>query len=308
MSARGVRDDFASQLIVNQGRAISEPVLFVVGTDTGVGKTTISAVLAGAAASRGVAAGYLKPCQTGVIPRDGGGDFLGDPRLVSTCTPYPDETLVESVAHELGTHVQCRTTYRLAMPAAPPYAAIFEGIEIDTAKIVSDLEKLKESCDFVVVEAAGGLLAPLTDSMTMGDFASELGLPTLIVTRAELGTLNHTALTVEAATRRGLDVVGLAVARVPSHPTAVESHNLETLPKLTRLDLVLAVPEWMGNPEQALHNLARERAGVAASGAASEIPVPDNAGDRGLPARGFVRHLAMVAKELPGGFSSPRYH
>lgn len=300
-------DDFSRRLVANQGRAISESVVFVVGTDTGVGKTTISAVLAGAASARGVAAGYLKPCQTGVVPRDGGGDLFGDPRLIALCSYYPDEAVVEAVAHELGTHVRCRTTYRFALPAAPPVSASFEGKSIDIETIVSEFEELQEQCDFVVVEAAGGLLAPLTDSMTMADFAAELGMPTLIVTRAELGTLNHTALTVEAASRRGLDVLGLAIAKVPCEPTVVESKNIETLPEVTSLDLVVTVPEWKGDSEIATPSVVRDGAAAVDPEVATETSVSASAAGLGLPPLGFVRHLARVAKDLPHGFSSPKH-
>jgi dethiobiotin synthetase len=271
-------------LILNAGRAVSEPVLFVTGTDTGVGKTVVSAVLATAAAARGLSAGYFKPCQTGVLPNDGARESSTEsvgsvkvpglalelePDLVALASPESDEDFVRKVAAEAGVTVHCRTSYSLALPAAPTVAAEAEGIAISMEKIEQDLLRLQEACDFVVVEGAGGLMVPLAEGITMLDFAQMLGLPIVIATTLRLGTINHTLLTAEVASSRRLDLLGLCIARVPSRMTAVERKNLELLPRLSGLEILLQIPEFLGDS---------------------------------LPS-----YLANAALQVPGGFASPKY-
>lgn len=262
-----------ASLVLNAGKAISEPAVFVTGTDTGVGKTVVSAVLAVAAAARGAEAGYLKPVQTGVIdldnpatsrhPLDGLRDLYARSR---------DADFVSAVANAAGLHVEVRTTFSFPLPAAPSVAAREAGKELNVGKIFEEFEELQQRCDFVVVEGAGGLLVPLTDDMTMADFAVELGMACLVVSRPTLGTLNHTLLTVEAALRRGISVVGLAFSRVPAEPTVVEQKNLELLPRLTGLELLVAIPED------------------------SSLDVDSSR----------VGSLADLARQVPKGFASPK--
>jgi dethiobiotin synthetase len=258
---------------INAGKAISEPAVFVTGTDTGVGKTVVSAVLATAAASRGAEAGYLKPVQTGVLdsvdrerghhPLEGLEPFYSD---------ISDARFVEAVASSRGLHVETRTTFSFPLPAAPPVAADHAGREVDVSKIITDFEDLQGICDFVVVEGAGGILVPLAPGLSMADFANELGLGCVVVCTLSLGTLNHTMLTVEAAHSRGLSVVGLAIARVPDQLSIVEEKNFALLPEITGLEIVLAIPE-------------------------------DSSLDVGRASPGA---LADIAAQVPKGFSSPK--
>ncbi len=259
--------------ILNAGKAISEPAVFVTGTDTGVGKTVVSALLATAAAARGAQSGYLKPVQTGVLPRSEARDPSHPlPGLERYYASAPDEAFVRATAAAGGYTVATRTTYTFALPASPELAARHEGTEVDLAKIAADFEALQAACDYVVVEGAGGLLVPLTGEATMADLASRLGLPLVIVARPSLGTLNHTLLTVEAAHRRGLSVLGIAIGRMPSEPDVVTADNLETLRSLTGLEVLLSVPD---NPS-----------------------IDVEAGSPGS--------LVDLAVQIPRGFSSPK--
>lgn len=233
--------------VLNAGKAISEPAVFVTGTDTGVGKTVVSAVLAVAAAARGAQAGYLKPIQTGVIDRADDSSF-GHPieGLEGSYSQSSDAAFVAAAAKSAGVYVETRTTFSFPLPAAPSVAARQVGKNVELSEVFKDFEELQQRCDFVVVEGAGGLLVPLADGFTMADLACELGLACLVVARPGLGTLNHTLLTVEAALRRGVSVVGIAFSRVPSKPNIVERTNLELVPKLTGLETLLVVPEDPG--------------------------------------------------------------
>ena len=108
-------------------------------------------------------------------------------------------------------------------------AAELAGTVIDVAALLADLAKAGDGFDRVVVEGAGGLLVPLGGDCTMADLAAALGAGLVVVTRPTLGTLNHTALTLEAARTRGLPVDGLVIAGWPAEPGVTEQTNLERL-------------------------------------------------------------------------------
>ncbi|MGH9001037.1 MAG: ATP-dependent dethiobiotin synthetase BioD, partial [Acidimicrobiia bacterium] len=102
-------------------------------------------------------------------------------------------------------------------------------VDVDGLVAAIHAAAVDEQADAVVVEGAGGLLVPVTDGVTMADLAARLGSRLVVVTRPSLGTLNHTALTVEAARARGLDVAGLVVSGWPAEPGVTERTNLERL-------------------------------------------------------------------------------
>lgn len=182
-------------------------ILFVTGTDTGVGKTVASAALAAAEQSAGRTVAYCKPVQTGLSQGE-----AGDAAFVAVAAGVP--------VHEL---------LRLPDPLAPAVAAALAGVDIDVRHLVAQVLALAHGVDTLVVEGAGGLLVPLTDDVTMANLAGQLGAELVIVVRPRLGTLNHTALTLEAARARGLPVAGLIVSGWPADPALTESTNFERL-------------------------------------------------------------------------------
>ncbi len=201
--------------------------LFITGTDTGVGKTVVSCSLAAAFARRGHTVGVMKPCETG------DGDDAA--RLIAaTGRPLP-----------LGDV----SPYRFALPASPEVAALAAGATIDLTRILESFETIARGSDMTLVEGAGGLLVPLGAGRNMADLARRLGLPIVIVARPSLGTVNHTLLTIEAARRRGLRVLGVILSRTrepaepdePSNPVAIARYGevpiLGTLPRLPSDDL-----------------------------------------------------------------------
>jgi dethiobiotin synthase len=182
-------------------------ITFVTGTDTGVGKTVAAAALARAEQEAGRVVAYCKPVQTGLGPGE-----PGDADFVAAAAGVP-------VSEGL----------RLAEALAPAVAADRAGIKIDVDALVSWCRNQADGVDVLLVEGAGGLLVPLSGDLTMVDLAARLGADVVIATRPGLGTLNHTALTVEAARARGLPVAGLVVCGWPGEPGVVESTNLERL-------------------------------------------------------------------------------
>lgn len=182
-------------------------IRFITGTDTGVGKTVAAAALCIVEREAGRTVLYAKPVQTGLERAE-----PGDAAFVAAAAKVPV--------------VEC---LRFPEPMAPAVAAERAGEVIDVGALLTDLEKAADGFDRVVVEGAGGLLVPLRDAVTMADLADALGAGLVVVTRPGLGTLNHTALTLEAANSRGLPVDGLVISGWPSDPGVTEQTNLERL-------------------------------------------------------------------------------
>ena len=182
-------------------------IRFVTGTDTGVGKTVAAAALCRAERLAGRTVLYAKPVQTGLQEAE-----AGDAAFVAAAAKVPV--------------VEC---LRFPDPLAPAVAAERVGAIIDVGALLADLAKAGDGFDRIVVEGAGGLLVPLWGDVTMADLAGALGAGLVVVTRPMLGTLNHTALTLEAARTRGLPVDGLVIAGWPADPGVTEQTNLERL-------------------------------------------------------------------------------
>jgi dethiobiotin synthetase len=182
-------------------------IRFVTGTDTGVGKTLAAAALCRAERKAGRTVLYAKPVQTGLERAQ-----AGDAAFVAAAAKVP---VIECV--------------RFPEPLAPAVAAQRAGAIIDVDALLTDLEKAGDGFDRIMVEGAGGLLVPLWDDVTMADMADRLGAGLIVVTRPTLGTLNHTALTLEAAVTRGLPVDGLVISGWPADPGVTEETNLERL-------------------------------------------------------------------------------
>lgn len=169
--------------------------LFVTGTDTGVGKTVIAGALAAALKKEGYDVGVMKPAQSGAARR--GKELYSE-----------DAEFLVDMARS-GDPQELYNPYLLKKPLSPYHAAKAEGIEIDVDSIAESYRELTEKHDIVIVEGAGGLFAPLTEELYMGDLARVLGLPLLVVAHPYLGGLNHTLLTCNGAGRFGLEVTGI---------------------------------------------------------------------------------------------------
>ena len=200
-------------------------VVIVTGTDTGVGKTVVTAALAVAlSASRTVA--VYKPAQTGVSP-DEPGDIDEIRRLSGL------EDLHEGI--------------RLRDPLAPTTAARREGVALPSMKQHAEtVTELLTRTDGVLVEGAGGLLVGLDgDGHGLAELADALSVPSafVVVVRAGLGTLNHAALTVEALRARNLTTLGLVVGSFANEPDLAETTNVKDLPAITNVPVIGRIPE-----------------------------------------------------------------
>lgn len=183
----------------------------VTGTDTDVGKTVFAAALTGA-----LEAHYWKPVQAGL-------DEGGDRGQVARLAGIAEERVLPEA-------------YRLATPCSPHRAAAIDGVRIDPARLA--LPEVRP----LVVEGAGGALVPLADELLYADMFARWGLPTIVVARTALGTINHTLMTLEALRSRGVAVHGVAFvgeAVEDSEATICrigQARLLGRLPLLDRLD------------------------------------------------------------------------
>lgn len=155
-------------------------VLIVTGTDTGIGKTVFAAGLAAA-----LGAHYWKPIQAGVDPD-------GDKEEVARLSGLP-------VAHILP------EAYRLATPASPHLAARIDGVTIELDRLA-----LPQIDGPLVVEGAGGVMVPISETLSMAHLFAHWGQPVILCARTALGTINHSLLSVEALRSRGVPIAGIA--------------------------------------------------------------------------------------------------
>jgi dethiobiotin synthetase len=206
-------------------------VIVVTGTDTGVGKTVATAALAVRVADLGSVV-VVKPVQTGIGPGD-----VGDADEIHRLT---------------GAAVQEFTCLEDSL--APDTAARLRGVRIPpVAEYADRVRVLAEFHETVIVEGAGGLLVRLdTDGGTLLDFAEELQgtgdvtVEVVVVTRAGLGTLNHSELTVNALRERRIEPAGLVIGSWPAVPGLAETRNLADLPRVTGVPLIGVIPDGAG--------------------------------------------------------------
>lgn len=197
-------------------------VIAVTGTDTEVGKTVVTAVIAAGQLSLGRSVAVVKPAQTGYGPGDHG-DLEEVRRLAG------DVSLHEGV--------------RLREPLAPDTAARIVGAPLpgltEQQQLVATVARTH---DVTVVEGSGGLLVRLGDGFTLADVLAPFDPEWVVVARAGLGTLNHTELTVRALVARGAQVRGVVVGSWPAHPAQAEEQNLVDLPRVTGVPLLGRIP------------------------------------------------------------------
>ncbi|MGH3798718.1 MAG: dethiobiotin synthase [Pseudonocardiaceae bacterium] len=203
-------------------------LLVVTGTGTGVGKTVVTSAIAALAVAAGRRVAVLKAAQTGVEAGQPGD--------------------IDEVRRLAGPSVTCRELARFPDPLAPATAARRAGAPPVTSLAVAAVAReLAADHDLVLVEGAGGVLVRFDDAGgTIADAAVALGAPVLVVAGAGLGTLNHTALTVEALRARFLDCVGIVIGAWPVEPDLAARCNLADLPAVTGLPLLGALRAGAG--------------------------------------------------------------
>jgi dethiobiotin synthetase len=194
--------------------------LFVTGTDTGVGKTILTAALTAAMLAEGERVRPHKPVVTGLEEAPG-------------AWPY-DHVLLAGVAGMTPEEVSPR---RYAPPVSPHLAAHLAGEQVDPGQLLAAARAAAKPQQTLIVEGVGGLLVPLAESYTVRELAAELALPLLIAARAGLGTINHTLLTLQVARTAGLDVRAVVLTPWPPEASELERSNRATISRLGEVEV-----------------------------------------------------------------------
>ncbi len=185
---------------------------FITGTDTGVGKTYVTCALLTALFGRGLKAAAMKPVAAGVEAGHG-----------------MNEDVAAFMALTQNRHALADINpYCFHEAIAPHIAAAHEGATAEPAVIAAAYARLREQCEVVLVEGAGGFLVPLSDTASMADLPKLLKLDVILVVGMRLGCLSHALLTAEAIAARGLRLVGW-VANTPGETMPAFAENLATL-------------------------------------------------------------------------------
>ncbi len=218
--------------------------LFVTATDTEAGKTVVAGAIAAGLRARGLAVGVMKPLASGGVV-DAAGELAAEDAVFlmrAAGVPDSERPLVNPVC--------------LAPALTPAVAAAESGVTINMAAVTAAYRRLAARYRPLVVEGVGGIAAPLQEDYLVADLAGELGLPLLVVARPNLGTINHTVLTVDYARRRGLTVAGVVLngwdearAGVLERSNAAYIERLAAAPILGRFPLSEAVSVPAGRTE-----------------------------------------------------------
>nr|WP_087575329.1 dethiobiotin synthase [Sphingomonas sp. CDS-1] len=181
-------------------------VFIVTGTDTDIGKTVFAAGLAGA-----LGAYYWKPVQAGIDPQ-------GDKERVAALSGLPASRILPEA-------------YRLTTPASPHLAARIDGVEIGLDRLA-----LPQVDGPLVVEGAGGLMVPVSETLLMIDLFAHWRAPVILCARTGLGTINHSLLSIEALRARGISIAGIAFIGEPNE------ENERIIPELGRVSSLGRLP------------------------------------------------------------------
>jgi dethiobiotin synthetase len=187
---------------------------FITGTDTGVGKTLVAVALTRALVARGLRTAVMKPVAAGSMETPDG--------------PRNDDALELSGASNVPAAYEDVNPWLLSTPASPHLAARADGVTIGHERILGAQQKLAAASEILIVEGAGGWLAPISATETMADIAERMALPVILVVGMRLGCLNHALLTRAAIRGSALPFAGW-IANGLQTPMAHARENVETL-------------------------------------------------------------------------------
>jgi dethiobiotin synthetase len=194
---------------------------FITGTDTGVGKSVLTAAIVATLIARGVPLRALKPIITGL-------DEAADPIWLRDH---------ELLARAAGVNPETTLLVGYGPPVSPHLAAALAGRPLELDSLVAGIRAAGTPGAALIVEGVGGLLVPLSETADVRDLAVALELPVVIAARPGLGTINHTLLTLEAARAAGLEPVAVVLTPWPSQPSEMELSNRETIARRGRIEV-----------------------------------------------------------------------
>lgn len=202
--------------------------LFIVGTDTDIGKTYVTALLLKKMLEVGMNAIYYKGALSGAELVDG--------KLIPGDAAYVKEIAgIEESVENLVPYV-----YETAV--SPHLAAQIEGNAVELGKVVEGYKRLSEKYDYVVMEGSGGIICPISygeNTLMLEDFITELNLPSVLIADAGLGTINHTFLTVYYMKQKGLELKGIILNNYDG--SLMQRENLKMIEELTGVPVIAKV-------------------------------------------------------------------
>jgi dethiobiotin synthetase len=222
---------------------------FITGTDTGVGKSIVTASIVAALRMRGVEACGAKPIESGCIRDPASGVLL----------PADGEFLQRASGGMES--IDMITPLRFESPLAPLAAAREEGAEVKVELALNAVRRLRENYTSVLVEGIGGLMVPVAEGYMVLDLARDIGMPMIVVASPFLGTINHTLLTVGRAKSEGIHIAGVILCqhREPEN-TLAERRNPEMLREALKDVSLLGTIEYLKDTELATLAKAAEDA------------------------------------------------
>lgn len=200
---------------------------FITGTDTGVGKTSFTAGLAGSMHNMGIDVGVMKPIATGYTNKSGfkSSDVA---KLVETACVKDPESLINPIF--------------LSLPTSPYDATKLLELSVDMSLIFERFKKLLSLHEILLVEGIGGIMTPITKNFFVADMIKAMGIDTIIVTRATIGTLNHTVMTCKMCKEYGIGIRGLVINNFDEKGTPAEKNSPSTLYELTNIPILGTIP------------------------------------------------------------------
>ena len=214
---------------------------FITGTDTGVGKTIITAALIRAISLLGIRVCGMKPIETGCLNSEFG--VRNSEFGVKEKVLIPSDGMFLKKMAGMNESIDLVTPICLENPLAPLPASEIENIPVDIGKIKSAYADLSKKYEVIMVEGIGGLLVPLKRDCFVLDLARDFGLPVIVVSRPGLGTINHTMLTVNYAIKEGLTVAGIIINfSQPSDGSRAEETNSAVLRQISTVPILGIFP------------------------------------------------------------------
>ncbi len=200
---------------------------FVTGTDTGVGKTAITAGIAGSLRKLGINVGIMKPIATGYPQK--AGYKSSDVTILAEAAGIKDpEELINPVF--------------LPIPTSPYDATKLLSVPIEMPSILTKFKKLLSLHDVMLIEGIGGVMTPITKNFFVADMIKAMAIETIIVTRATLGTLNHTVMTCKTCKDYDIKVKGLVINNFDEKGSPAEKSAPTTLYELTGINIIGIIP------------------------------------------------------------------
>ncbi len=214
---------------------------FVTGTDTGVGKTIIACGLAAVLKEKRIDVGVFKPLLSGISRDD----------------PESDTSLLKKMSQTYLSHEDI-TPFEFKEPLAPYVAGKLEGKLIGIEEVLHHWEMIRGKHQYFIVEGAGGISVPLGENFLVSDLIKALELPIVIVARPNLGTINHTFLTVQYAKSIGLRIAGIVINGISDHPDLAEITNPKLIEELCGVPILGITPKFNELTHENIKNIVKD--------------------------------------------------